>query len=170
MPDMRVMAPDWKLIAERVSEPEPGNDWKKPGQVADAFRETLAIIVEGLAGVNGNGLGDGKGFEQAQKGNRHGTAQQMGYPREFDFRDVKRRQSGRNRSDDRDNRLAIRLGCRPTKTGGHDGGDDQCYQHVHLRQLVFVDYSPQKQCREEGTEAKTDGVEIERAALGDRFP
>src|SRR5246127_298789 len=28
--ETRVTAPDWKLIAERVSEPDPGKHWKKP--------------------------------------------------------------------------------------------------------------------------------------------
>jgi hypothetical protein len=29
-PDSRVTAPAWKLIGERVTEPEPGTAWKKP--------------------------------------------------------------------------------------------------------------------------------------------
>ena len=30
IPENRVTAPAWKLIAERESEPEPGRLWKKP--------------------------------------------------------------------------------------------------------------------------------------------
>ncbi len=29
-PDKRLTAPAWKLMAERVSDPEPGKHWKKP--------------------------------------------------------------------------------------------------------------------------------------------
>jgi len=81
--------------------------------------------IERLARVGRDRLGDGECFEQPQKGNRQSTAQEPVHPFEINFRDVKRRQGGRDSSDDRDDRLAVWLGCRPTKIGGHGGGDDQ---------------------------------------------
>ena len=67
-PDMRLTAPAWKLMAERVSEPDPGRHWNRPpAKLATPFGKALPIVVQRLAGFPGNGLGDGQGLESPRK-------------------------------------------------------------------------------------------------------
>jgi hypothetical protein len=80
-------------------------------KIAETFSDALTIVVERLACMNSYGLCRGKRFEQAKKGNRHGTGEELGHPLKIDFRDVERGQRGRNRPIYRNDRLVVLRNC-----------------------------------------------------------
>ena len=69
------------MIAERVSEPEPGMQWNKPAaKIGQPFRETLAVEIEPLPRPRGDGLGDGDRLQQSEQRDRQRAAAQARNP------------------------------------------------------------------------------------------
>ena len=118
--------------------PGTGQALKKAARkIGQAFGEALPVVVQLLPSVDGNGLRNGERLKQSQKCDGQRAARQFLDPPEFDLRNMGKRKAARHAADDRYQRLAVKARFGPAEPGCNDGGDDQGYQHVNLRQVMF---------------------------------
>ena len=125
-PDHCVRAPACWLIAERVSEPEPGMHWKKlPAEVGEAFAQALLVQVELLAGDGGDRLGHRDRLEQPEQRDRERARRRArASVRRRESGSAERRQRRGDLADDRD-ALLRRARAARSPPAMHDDHDQE---------------------------------------------
>ena len=102
-PDQRVHGARLEVDRRAGQRPGTGQALEEPAaEVGQPFGQALPIVIQRLAGLVRNGLGNRQGFQQTQAGHRQGTARHLADPFQRDLGKVRQGQSRRDFTDDRD--------------------------------------------------------------------
>ncbi len=139
-------------------------------QIRYALCKALAIEIERLAGLIGDGFGDRERLQQPKKGDSGGVGGKIQEPAELHHRNMRGGQAARHRAGHADRGLAVKAGHGPAGEIGADANDDENGQHVELRPF-FAAHDAAKQHRQRQRHHRGDDrLEVDRVARRQRQP